>query len=326
MILAAGLSPAWQQIVVLDKLHQGEVNRACEVHWCASGKVINVAMALHHLCEQQPVAESSSSSCRLLTLRGGLAGDSIEQELAARQLSRRWVHTSSPTRICTTLLELDDGSASTASSLRSTTEIVENANPITADELVEFVSAFTAEASRSSIVVLTGSLPTGVPGSLFTELIKKSPARVIVDVQGPTLAAACAAQPFLVKPNREELGRTLGRSLQTDQEVWQGMQDLQHRGAQSVLVTEGSGPIRLCIGNQRFQFASTPVSVVNPIGCGDCLAAGIAWGLATGSDLPGAVKIGIAAAAENARQLLPARLNRDSVRKLAEQIAVQTGD
>ena len=49
MILAAGLSPAWQQIVLLEALHLGEVNRASEVHWCASGKVLNVGLALHHL-------------------------------------------------------------------------------------------------------------------------------------------------------------------------------------------------------------------------------------------------------------------------------------
>ena len=57
MILAAGLSPAWQQIVVLDDLKTGEVNRAREVHWCASGKVINVGMALHALSHSPPLGK-----------------------------------------------------------------------------------------------------------------------------------------------------------------------------------------------------------------------------------------------------------------------------
>ncbi|RPI12180.1 MAG: NADPH-dependent assimilatory sulfite reductase hemoprotein subunit, partial [Acidobacteriales bacterium] len=38
---------------------------------------------------------------------------------------------------------------------------------------------------------------------------------------------------------------------------------------------------------------------VNPIGCGDCLAAGTAWGLARGDSLVDAVRLGIAAAADN---------------------------
>ena len=42
MILTAGLTPAWQQVLVLDELLPGEVNRAREVHWCASGKAITL--------------------------------------------------------------------------------------------------------------------------------------------------------------------------------------------------------------------------------------------------------------------------------------------
>jgi fructose-1-phosphate kinase PfkB-like protein len=61
---------------------------------------------------------------------------------------------------------------------------------------------------------------------------------------------------------------------------------------------------------------------VNAIGSGDCLAAGIAWGLQRGLDVPGAVRLGVAAAAENARQLLPARLDVDRVLALAGGIEV----
>jgi sugar/nucleoside kinase (ribokinase family) len=64
--------------------------------------------------------------------------------------------------------------------------------------------------------------------------------------------------------------------------------------------------------------------VVNPIGSGDCLAAGLAWGLARGESLLGAVCLGIAAAAENVRHLLPSRLARQSVDALLEQIAAPT--
>jgi hypothetical protein len=46
MIVVAGLTPAYQQIMVHDTLRPGEVNRARDVRWCASGKVLNVAVAL----------------------------------------------------------------------------------------------------------------------------------------------------------------------------------------------------------------------------------------------------------------------------------------
>jgi len=49
MILTAGLTPAWQQVLLFDSFTPGEVNRARQVHWCASGKVLNAARALHSL-------------------------------------------------------------------------------------------------------------------------------------------------------------------------------------------------------------------------------------------------------------------------------------
>ena len=111
MILAAGLTPAWQQILLLDQFQPGEVNRAREAHWCGSGKVLNVGLALHHL---------GGPSLTLSPL-GGPAWEAIEQEFAQLGLPRRWTESSAATRICTTLLDAATG---------ATTELVENARSL----------------------------------------------------------------------------------------------------------------------------------------------------------------------------------------------------
>jgi sugar/nucleoside kinase (ribokinase family) len=64
--------------------------------------------------------------------------------------------------------------------------------------------------------------------------------------------------------------------------------------------------------------AITPI--VNPIGCGDCLAAGIAIGLERGDTLVNAVCFGLAAAADNITQLLPARLSPERVARIMKEI------
>ena len=64
MILAAGLSPAWHKIVVLDRLSFGQVNRAREVHWCASGKVLNAGLALHRLLKSPPLSKGGGREGR----------------------------------------------------------------------------------------------------------------------------------------------------------------------------------------------------------------------------------------------------------------------
>lgn len=304
-ILAAGLSPAWQQILAFDAFQVGEVNRAREAHACASGKVLNVGLALHTL----------GANARTLSLIGGPTGEQIEGEFAAWGALRRWIRAESPTRTCTTVV--DYGAC-------SVTELVENARAVSISELEQFAIAYREEAAMAGIVVLSGSLPSGAPPSLYHGMIANTPGRVILDAQGPPLLEALPARPFLIKPNRQELGRTLGRDLTNDRDLHEAMQELHRAGAQWVVVTHGkqavwaSGPDGL--------FRAQPVRIdraINPIGSGDCLAAGLAWRLAEGDSVPEALRWGIVAAADNSGQLVPARLDRTRISKLHAAVMVE---
>jgi 1-phosphofructokinase family hexose kinase len=329
VILAAGLSPAWQQIVTLADLRVGEVNRAREVHWCASGKVLNVGLALHHLARTEAGVPEQDfklqiANCKLqidhgmaartLALVGGSSGEAIRREFADLGVSARWIETKSPTRVCTTLLVASTG---------ATTELVENARAIEEDELALFREVYLEEASGADVVVLTGSFPAGTAATLYRDLLAATPGRVVLDAQGAPLLAALESRPFVIKPNREELGNTLGRSLETDDQLHAGMRELCRRGATWVVVSQGKE--KVWIGSEREILFARPlqVAVVNPIGSGDCLAAGIAFGLAGGKDVPEAVLTGMAAAADNVGQLLPARLDRDRVEKLRQSIRIE---
>jgi tagatose 6-phosphate kinase len=295
VILAAGLSPAWQQVLVFDRLAPGAVNRARQAYWCGSGKVLNVGLALHHLS-----GGDGRQSLTLSTL-GGTAFDAIDREFEALGVTRRWVRTRSPTRICTTAIDDSTGLA---------TELVENAGPITDNELAEFDAFFARLASRASAVVLTGSLPAGAPRDFFRRLLQHASCPAVLDIRGPELLAALEARPFLVKPNREELCATLGKPIHDDEQLQYAIVELQRRGAQAVLVTAGNNPVWLGTEGTFHQFEPPPADrIVNPIGCGDCFAAGVAWAIGHDLDAPSAVRQGMAMAAENLRTLLPCDFN-----------------
>jgi 1-phosphofructokinase family hexose kinase len=323
VILTAGLSPAWQQIVVLDSLAVGEVNRAREVHWCASGKVLNVGLALQCLTPSPPLHEGwlggdplekncklqidEGGSTRTLAVSGGATGEAIRREFAESGVPARWIETQAPTRVCTTILDRQTG---------TTTELVENAGPILQDELARFAAAYVDEARAADVLVLTGSFPTGVPATYYHDLLEITSGRVVLDAQGEPLLQALECRPLVVKPNRQELANTLGQRLESDADLHAAMRELCRRGAHWVVVTQGKE--RVWIASERDLFSATPpaIEVVNPIGSGDCLAAGIAVGLARGDDVVDAVRYGMAAAAENAGQLLPARLDPTRVEAL----------
>jgi tagatose 6-phosphate kinase len=303
VILSAGLTPALQQILLFDALTLGEVNRARQVHWGASGKVLNAVRALHHL----------GAECKTLTLVGGRTGESIRRDIADLGITARWIEGSTPTRICTTLLDR---------MRKQATELVPNAAEATAEELDRFRAAYVEEAARAAIVVLIGSLPVGTPPGYYRELLAHTPGKGVLDARGPELLEALHARPFLVKPNRGELQQTLGRQVRNDAELFDVMREINERGAEWVVVTDGGNPVYARSSLHLYRLQPPPVEVVNPIGCGDCMAAGIAQGLQMGLEPLDAIRRGLAVSANKLGQLLPGFVEREPVEGLIASVQI----
>lgn len=305
MIVSLGLSPAWQQILRFEKLRLGEVNRAAEAHWCSSGKVLNVGIALAQLGAQ----------CRVISPIGSNVCREVDAELTNLGADPRLIVCDQPTRVCTTLLDSATGTV---------TELVENARPLEENILDQIARQYSDDVASAKVAVMTGSLPTGTPTTFYRELLELTQAKTVLDVRGPELLHAMSLNPFLVKPNREELAKTMDRSLEDDAVLIDAMRNLNAQGAEWVVITDGKRP--LWISSDEGIFRAQPLlieNVVNPIGCGDCLAAGIAWGLADGRPVLDCIALGIAAAAQNALQLLPGRIDQRTVLDWSKKVTIE---
>lgn len=286
MIVAAGLTPAWQQILAFDTLRTGHVNRAQTAVWCGSGKVLNVGAALHHLNAE------SITVCPV----GGATGQQIRDDFARRGVPARWLSTRAATRVCTTLLD---------QSTSETTELVENSAPLTEQELAEYADLFEQEARRADFVVLSGSLPQGTSPHYYRTLLERTSAKAILDVRGRELIECLPLRPLLVKPNREELAATVGRALATDEDVAEAMAEVRALGAEWVVVSNGPAPL-LVMGPSGLHHIEPPrVKTINPIGCGDSLTAAIAAQLQQGANPLDAITFGATYAARKAAHLWP---------------------
>ena len=304
MILTCGLSPAWQHILVTEGLLPGEVNRAQEVYWCGSGKVLNAAIAIAHL----------GGEGRVASVLGGPRGADVQREFESWEVETSWVDCAAPTRVCTTLIDSTTGSA---------TELVENAGPLSDSELACFRQACAEGVGEADLVLAMGSIPPGTPVDIFAEIIAASAARAVLDIRGPELLQAISAGPFLVKPNRQELEWTLGRELADEAAVLGGMRELNERGAEWVVVSQGAGPVLVTSAGESIRAFPPRVETVNSIGCGDCMAGAIALALDKGQDPLAAISYGIAAAAENLATVLMGRLDRQRVEELAAEVRTE---
>ena len=305
MILSAGLTPAWQQILSFESFRLGYVNRASKAIWCASGKVLNAGIAAHHL----------GGPSRTLATVGGPYLPQIEAEFDALGVPGRWVRTRAATRVCTTIL---------SRGTEMVTELVENGRPVSPEELDEFRHAYVQEVTGADVAVLMGSLPVGMSLGLYRELLEHTPCPVVLDFRGLGLLSVLDLKPYVIKPNREELADTIGMTLDNDKKLVEAMRSLNERGARWVVVTQGPGPVWVSSASELYRVYPRVVrDVVNPIGCGDALAATIAWATRAGRSLPDAVRLGLAAAAQNMRELLPCRIDPDTLEAGAEKVQIE---
>lgn len=305
MILSAGLTPAWQQILSFESFRLGYVNRASKAIWCASGKVLNAGIAAHHL----------GGPSRTLATVGGPYLPQIEAEFDVLGVPGRWVRTRAATRVCTTIL---------SRGTEMVTELVENGRAVSPEELDEFRHAYVQEVTGADVAVLMGSLPVGTSLGLYRELLEHTSCPVVLDFRGLGLLSVLDLKPYVIKPNREELAGTIGMTLDNDKKLVEAMRSLNERGARWVVVTQGPGPVWVSSASELYRVYPRVVrDVVNPIGCGDALAATIAWATRAGRSLPDAVRLGLAAAAQNMRELLPCRIDPDTLEAGAEKVQIE---
>lgn len=277
MILVVGLSSAWQRTLFFKSLHPGSVNRATRVLETASGKGVNVAR----------VASMLGEKTLLLTTAGGHRGKLFRKSLREARLPAVTIPSRGETRLCQTLI---------ANGL--VTELVEEAPALSLRELAAVRSAYDRALRKTTLVVLSGTLPKGCGDDFYAELARLATRRnipVLVDAQKETLRHVVRQRPILVKINAAELAEATGiRTLS------EGMRELNKMGAGLVVISRGAKATIAFDGKHTWRVTPPGIKAVNPIGSGDAMMAGIATGLMRGISLSDALRLGIACGAANA--------------------------
>jgi tagatose 6-phosphate kinase len=258
MILTVTLNTALDVTYGVGLLEPGETHRVDDVRGQAGGKGVNVARVLHALGQDVMVTG----------LAGGPTGAAVRADLAAAGLPETLVPIAGDTRRTVTVV--DD---------REATGFHEPGPRVSPAEWANFLATYAELAARAAVVVLSGSLPPGLPQDAYVELIRLAPAaRTIVDTSGAPLAAAVTARPDLVKPNRYELlsGTGIYRPLEAAAR-------LRADGARAVVASLGEqGLLALTPDGDWSAGLDVPLEG-NPTGAGDACVAALAVGLADGT-------------------------------------------
>lgn len=283
MFLTVTLNPAVDKNCEIDMLRTGEVNRLTRSGRVAGGKGINVTKILRQF--HMPVAAAG--------FLGGPGGRFIEEAMEKLGVEVYFTRIKGDTR--TSVNVLSDGGL--------VTELLEPGPAISEKELAAFRKQFSGCLELSRMVVLSGSIPRGVPVDIYAQLIEEchqAGRRVCLDASGELLRLGLAAKPDMVKPNRKELEYLAGRELSGIDGIRAQVEKLLKQGVGKVVVSMGSEGLFYMDGKQELYQEACQVRAVNTVGCGDTVVASLCMSELAGEEAGTALKKAAALAAANA--------------------------
>lgn len=288
MILTVCLNPAVDKTCEIASLQPGEVNRLQSAVSVAGGKGVNVAKVLRQFA--MPVA--------IVGFLGGLGGKLLEEALEKLGVENYCTSIKGDTRTNVNILGADG----------TVTELLEPGPKVTGKELLEFHKQFLGCLELCELVVLSGSVPEGVPVDFYAQLIREchmAGCKVFLDTSGEALKEGIKAGPDFVKPNRKELEFLTGRELSGMEEIKAEARKLLVYGVGKVVVSLGSEGLLYVDGEQELLQGAKKVKAVNTVGCGDTVVASLCMSEWTRDEPEIALQKAVALAAANA-------MNRES--------------
>jgi tagatose 6-phosphate kinase len=290
MILVVALNPALDVTHHVPGVDWSGVNRPREVRATPGGKGLNVARTLQAL----------GTGTLVIGLAGGVTGDAVRAGLAEAGVPARFADTAGETRRTFAVVDTH----------RHDTALFNEPGPTVSEpEWAEVFVLYENALAGSSAVVLSGSVPPGLPADSYARLAARAAAAgvpVILDAEGPALLHGAAVGPAIVKPNLAELARTVGRPLPGPAgagraAIAQAARELMAAGARAVVVSLGGDGLLAVTGDGSWHAVPAGRVAGNPTGAGDAVVAGLAHGLASGTPWPErlrqAAALGTAAAA-----------------------------
>lgn len=259
MIYTITFNPSIDYFVSLDNLTVGRLNRSAVEFFKAGGKGINVSQVLTNL----------GLNNIALGFVGGFTGKKLVDLLNENNINNDMI-----------FIENQNTRINVKISANNETEI--NADGIFVDEKdVDNLIIKLKDIKSDDYVVISGNISKKCSINLYKYLVEKIKAlcnNIVVDCSGDLLKSVLKLEPFLVKPNLEELEQFANSELKTDYDIKQAMIKMQKCGAKNVLLSKGSDTA-VFLGTDGLFYEKEPYKgkVANTIGCGDSMVAGFIY-------------------------------------------------
>lgn len=282
MIYTVTFNPALDYILELDKLEIGKIQKSKTELILPGGKGINVSTVLTNL-EVENIA---------LGYKAGFVGAEIERLLRNMNVK-------------TDFIDLGEGNSRINVKISGEEETAINTNgpKISENKILELLEKLKT-LNENDYLVLSGSIPNSIKDDIYEKIcsiVKKQNVKIVVDATKNLLVQALKYNPFLIKPNNEELGEIFGAEIHTKEDAYVYGKKLKEMGAKNVLVSMGkTGAALIDEAGQEYFLKSPEGKRVNTVGSGDSMVAGFIAGFLKYNNYNDALKMGVSAGSASA--------------------------
>jgi 1-phosphofructokinase family hexose kinase len=309
MIVTVTTNPMLDKTIYLDDFSTGKIWRSNKVENVAGGKGINVSFQLKHLG-----IESIATG-----FLGGETGKHIKRLVDLQGVKNDFTLIKDSTRIGFTVLNEQN---------LEQTSVFEPGHKVTRIEIQDLISKIIKHVKKSKWLVFSGSVPHSNLKNIFKDIalqvIKNNPGiRIALDSYGEEFVAGLKIKPFIAKQNKNEFEKTFNLQLNSEQEYIDALSRFLGRHSDMALITNGDKFAYYYYDKSCYKVIPPKIKVINPIGSGDCMLAGLIYGFLNNLDIIDTIKYSIAAAAVNASKWEIARCSIREIKSLMKSMDIR---
>lgn len=278
MIYTVTFNPALDYVVHMSQdLAIGMTNRSDAEKIYFGGKGINVSNVLREL----------DLPTTALGFIAGFTGKALDEGVAA-------------SGITTDFIKLPEGNTRINVKIKAADETeINGQGPKIPDECQKALFKKLDQLKEGDTLVLAGSIPSSLPSDVYERILERLDGkgiRFVVDAIKDLLLNVLKYHPFLIKPNKQELGEMFGVTIDSDDDTVLYAKKLQEKGARNVLISmAGDGSLLVTEDGQILRQGVCKGKVKNSVGAGDSMVAGFIAGYEkSGGDYKVALNLGTA--------------------------------